>query len=126
MGTRHYTTQVSLQMEEVKQEIRELITAYENLALQINKTKEIKEIKEDANLLKNVKKNSDRIIDQIKIVIKKLNEINGIFFDRQIDSLNMSIENFFEKAVRVIQDRQNEKLKAAKQLGRAKEILQKI
>jgi conjugal transfer/entry exclusion protein len=126
MAERGYTTQVSLQMENVKKEIKTLIKTYENLALQINRVEEVQEIKEDANLLKNIQKRVKQIIDQIKIIEKKLKQLNDEFFDIKLENNNKAIDNFFEKVIQVIGVKRAQKQKEIAEKQKSSKVLEKV
>jgi enoyl-[acyl-carrier-protein] reductase (NADH) len=126
MAERGYTAQVSLQMENVKKEIKTLIKTYENLALQINKVEEVQEIKEDANLLKNIQKRVKQIIDQIKIIEKKLKQLNDDFFDIKLENNNKAIDNFFEKVIQVIRVKRTQKQKEIAEKQKSSIVLEKV
>lgn len=126
MAERGYTAQVSLQMENVKKEIKTLIKTYENLALQINKVEEVQEIKEDANLLKNIQKRVKQIIDQIKIIEKKLKQLNDDFFDIKLENNNKAIDNFFEKVIQVIRVKRAQKQKEIAEKQKSSIVLEKV
>ncbi len=95
MADRSSVAFVSLQSERVKEEIKILIKTYANLALNAEETKNFKGIKSDANLSQQV----NRIIDNIKIIQKRLEKIYEDLIDMKLENMNIAIDNFYRKAL---------------------------
>jgi len=122
MGERLGTTQVALQKEKVEEEIGDLIKFFEDLAIKVDNTKKIKGVAGDLDLTKQ----ADRIINQIKIIDRKLSWMKKVLFELKLENINRSIANFYDEVKHKIEEKEVEIEQKQRKLEKIQEALQKM
>jgi hypothetical protein len=122
MADRLSTTQISLQKEKVQEEIEKLIKTFEYLAIKVDDTKKVKDVGNDLDLTKE----ANRIIEEVKIIEKRLKWINRILFELKLENMNISIANFYDKVERKIEKKDAIMEKRQAEIKKIREALKKM
>jgi len=127
MADRPSATNVIMQLPIVKREMEKLIKFYEELALKVEKVKEVPEIKSIKGPFKDrLTKQVNNILGTITAILTSLRRFTSTTYQIKLENFNSQIDFFFENVQKAIEKKQEEIEKKKVELEKMQKVFREI